>query len=378
MARFKIIECSGTPRQMGRQQGEALKESIMGIVDTFLRSDDLRHAGAGLVDPRRLLRIAGSICGAASRLERGDAMHRWRERIEGLAEGAGIGVPLAMGAQAIETIVSIPIATSQCTTIGVTPERSGGAGPLLLKNSDIGEILRPTTFLRISRPAGKLRSFEMIINMLAGSHIAMNETGLCVSYNYGLVRWYPRPALPPTIIVQYAVESFARTRQVVDWISGQRSTNGCILTVLDREGDLCVIEKAGGRTGVRRPDGGVTAATNHFLTADMECLNYGPAVVFGKRAPAALRGIRVQESNVRRLQRASTLVEKKKNISIADLKIVASDHDGKENGDGNTICRHHEAMMTLASIILAPKDGKILCCDTSPCKGAYEEIRPFD
>ena len=378
MTPFRKIECSGSPREMGRQQGEALKESIRGIVETFIGSDDFQRATVKFLGPQRIFRILGGLSSAAVRISSRDAVREWEERVEGIAEGAGIDPTFTKGVQAIETVLAIPIQMSQCTTIGVAPERSGGEGPLILKNYDIGEILRPTTFLRTSRPAGRLRSFDMFINILAGNHVAMNEAGLCLSYNYGMVRFYPRPGILPTYILQYAAENFRTTQQVIDWVSKQRSANPCVITVTDGAGSLCVIEKAGSRTAVRHPDRGVTAATNHFLAAGMEGYNYDMSVRFGKRSPASLRGISVQESNDRRLRRACALLEKMGKVSIADLEGIARDHDGREAGDGNTICRHHEAMMTLASIILVPKDGKVLVCEGSPCGGSYEEIRPFD
>lgn len=378
MTRLRKIECAGSPREMGRMQGEALKESIQGIIETFLGSDDFRRATGKLLGAQRIFRILGGLSAAAVKISSREAVREWEERVEGIAQGAGIDPTFAKGVQAIETVLAIPIQMSQCTTIGVAPERSGGAGPLVLKNYDIGEILRPTTFLRLSRPAGKLRSIEMFINIMAGNHIAMNEAGLCLSYNYGMVRFYPRPGILPTTMVQFAVENFRTSQQVIDWVSKQRSTNACVITVADGGGGLCVIEKAGSRTSVRQQEGGVTAATNHFLTADMKGFNYDVSVLFGKRSPASLRGLSVQEPNETRLRRARALLEKRSKVSVADLEAIAKDHDGKESGDGNTICRHHEAMMTLASLILVPKEGKVLVCDGSPCEGNYEEIRPFD
>ena len=371
---------------MGRRQGSELKDSIMDIMKYYETSEEFSSATGNIISPFRLLGLIGAASTAATRIASSEAIKQWGKRVEGIAAGAGIDKALARGIQAMETMLAFPLGVSQCTTVGVAAKRSDGMGPVLLKNYDISEQMRPTTFMRRSRPEGKLESFDMIINVLAGSHLVMNEEGLCVSYNYGMVNSLPRPfGILPSYAVQYAAENFTETREVIGWISGQTTTNGCLMTVVDAKSNLCVIEKAGGYTGVRYPEDGVTVATNHFLTRDMKHFNYDVAAVFGKRTPAALRGFSVQESNETRLFRALELTGLKGNgkqsrekISAADLQQLAADHDGKEKGDEKTICRHHDAMQTLASIIVMPKEKKILLSSGHPCSAPFEELDPWD
>ncbi|MFH1435255.1 MAG: C45 family peptidase [Pseudomonadota bacterium] len=385
MKTIRTIECSGDAYEMGRHQGSELKDSIMDIIKYYETSEEFSSATGNIISPFRLLGLIGSASTAAARLGASETARQWGKRVEGIAAGAGIDKALARGIQAMETMLAFPLGVSQCTTVGVTAKRSDGMGPVLLKNYDISEKLRPTTFMRRSRPMGKLESFEMIINVLAGSHLVMNEEGLCLSYNYGMVNFLPRPfGILPTYAVQYAAENFTETRQVIGWVSEQATTNGCIMTVVDAKSNLCVIEKAGGHTEVRYPEDGVTVATNHFLTRDMKHYNYDVSAVFGKRAPAALRGFSVQESNETRMKRALELTgleengkQSREKISAADLRALASDHDGKEQGDEKTICRHHDAMQTLASIIVIPKKRKILLCNGHPCSAPFEELEPW-
>jgi hypothetical protein len=383
MELFETIACSGSPYEMGVQQGEALREPIHAFLKTFEQSEEFRASAGRVVGAEGVLRMLGGIATLAQRFASGEALGPWRARLEGIADGAKMNRPVLWGAQIIEALISSPLAMSGCTSIAVGSRWTGGAGPLLLKNYDIGEMLRPTTCLRRSRPSGRLASFDMVINALVGSHVTMNEAGLCLSYNYGMVRWYPRPGVPPTYLVQHAAENFTGTDETADWLSKQTSTNGCVITVMDRDDRLCVVEKAGRHGAVRRDEDGMTVATNHFLTDGMSRFNYALTTVYGKRTSSSIRGMSVQASNVARLERARRLLAEASSaggrISADRLMAIARDHDGKVGGDENTICRHHEGMMTLASIILVPRERKVLLCAGNPCEGTFEEIaNPFD
>ena len=380
MTAFKQIDCGGSHYEMGKAQGEALKENIRESVSHFLASEVAKAAGKRFAAAgSSLFKVAGKISRTAMKLSSTDCQREWRGRLEGIADGAGLDRSLLTGLQSLEAFLAFPLGMSGCTTVGITAGRSAGEGPLLLKNYDIAELLRPSTFMRCSLPAGKLRSFEMAVNVLPGSHVVMNEAGLCISYNFGMVRFMPRPGTVPTYITQYAAENFSTTAQVVEWVAGEKSASGCILTVLDAGSDLRVIEKAGGKTATRGPIEGVTVATNHFLTPGLAPLDYSVKTVFGRRAPPAVRGMSVQLSNETRLTRALELLKEGGGAAVSTMRLfeISRDHSGRPAGSENTICRHHEAMMTLGSIVLAPLSGKAWVCAGSPCEGRFEEIKVF-
>jgi hypothetical protein len=88
----------------------------------------------------------------------------------------------------------------------------------------------------------------------------------------------------------------------------------------------------------------------------------------------------VQESNVRRLERARTLLDEKFGrgpLTPQDLMDMARDHEGSDRGDENTICRHHPGLATLASVILVPRERGVLVCRGYPCSGTFDEVAPW-
>ncbi|MBN1334915.1 MAG: hypothetical protein JXB39_03040 [Deltaproteobacteria bacterium] len=375
----RVLECRGTPREMGEAQGRDLKDSILRSVEICLDSEDLNPRRGSLLDARRLLACAGHLIDAGSYLRRDRTLRAWRDRVCGIADSAEIDRSLLFGLQAMEAFLVSPVEVAQCTTIGVTAERSAEQGPLMMKNYDAIELFRSTTILRRSAPARGLRTFEMALDVLAGSHLIVNEAGLVLSYNYGVANALPRPGIPPTFLVQQAAETCRDTPSAVDLLSRHPTTNGCLVTVLDAESDLCVVEKLGGRTAVRAAEHGVTATTNHFLTRELERHNFSETSTLSGLAPRAAHGLKVQAPNEERLRRARELIlgpESAPRVSRQDLVAIAQDHDGKAQGDENTICRHHPYNITLASAILVPAEQRALVCLGSPCQETFHTL-PF-
>jgi len=366
---------------MGMTQGIEFKDSIKHIISVFPKFEEYHDtAGKYGINAKKLISFLGKIVSIYISLKKSKSrtINEWLERVDGIGEGANINSSLIRGIQALESVLSLPAGVTGCTTIAIAPTRSSTREPIMMKNYDLAKNFRYTTILRISCPSNRLKSFEMALNLMPGSHIAMNESGLCISYNYGMVRFYPQDGIFPSYLVQYAIENFQKCKEATEWILEQKSTHGCIITVMDADGNICVIEKAGFDTSVRYPHLGITAATNHFLTPEMKKFNYNIKDKFSSNAPRGVRGISIQETNVRRLERANLLLSLKEKFSLEDILKITKDHEGKENGDSNTICRHHPYMDTLASVILLPLTKKVLICKQNPCKSSFVEINPFN
>jgi hypothetical protein len=299
----------------------------------------------------------------------------WMERLRGIIDGAGCNENLVKSIQMLEALY-VPIGTSFCTSFAFHKDRTDNLGPVILKNYDIADIIRPFSFLRNSNPNGKYKNLEMALSVQPGAHTLINEKGFCISFNFGVTLMDPKIGVFPTFIAQYAIENFATTKEFVAWIGHIISAQGCLFTVCDINSNICVVEKIGAITSVRKTIDGVTVAANHYISNSLAPLNFDIKTTYSKSSPPCLRNVSVNKSNILRYNRGRKLITKfkSKKIDLEDIKTIAKDHNNKKEGSEESICRHHPILGTAGSLILQPKENKILVCNGKPCKEKYKEI----
>lgn len=369
-----MIRCEGTHLEMGVAQGEALKDRIdasirrffsMDVVARFVPADFIAGAAGGLAYQFLM-----------QKLETFD--HHTVDRIRGIALGCKKDYNLLMFIQFFESLISSPfITTSACTTALIEGSRTRSRNPLLIKNYDLFTDLADTTILRYSRPRARLRSMELAVSPLTGSHIGINEAGLCVSYNYGMEKSYFKKNLPPTIACQFALENFSRTRQVIDFLSVQGCANGALFTIADETGDMAAVEILGRNMAVLRPENGLLGISNNFIHPDMVRYNYKDTDRYNNLAPRPYQGMRINDTCILRRDRINALLTRKrlfKRISLNEIKRILKDHDGQETGNDNTICRHNPVLSTLASVIADPVNRRMHLAMGNPCGNPYQVI----
>lgn len=108
------IDCNGTPRAMGRQYGEAVRDAIRYHLDVWYGKTGLLYAH---------IAFASATCALLER-KAPDVL----EEMEGLAEESGIDIDILI----VESAIGSPM-TQQCTSIAIG---SGSDGCVLGKNND--------------------------------------------------------------------------------------------------------------------------------------------------------------------------------------------------------------------------------------------------
>lgn len=269
----QLVQCRGTPFEIGRQQARLFLRTSRGIAFARRRARPV-PAWYEFDGQRRVLEKFAPLV--------------WQE-IMGLAEG--LHVP-------VET------ATFHFGNGGVRPPLGGCsavmASGVYARNYDY----RPRHYgarFALVQPQGSHASIGAT-ELLTGRLDGMNEHGLCVGLH--LVRLAPRQrGLSPLVIVRLLLDQCATTAQAV--ALSRRLPHGLRYnySILDTQGDAAVVEAAPNNLAVR--EGAWLACTNHFQAPLMRSLNLR-ADHSVKRLPRSNVGRRTV-STPRRSMRASMI-----------------------------------------------------------------------
>ncbi len=373
------VECSGSHYDMGYKQGLTLKNSIRESFENFFEFDPIKKIRPFYLSSNLAVEAAGAIAYNFLMKKLDEFDSDTYQRLKGISDGSGQHINLFLFVQFFESLISTPyMMMPGCTGAIIDSSRTRVRRSLLIKNYDLFSFLPMSTCVRKSSPEKRLHSLELIISPMAGCHLGFNEAGLAISYNYGMERTHYKKNLPPTIICQYVLENFARTRQAVEFIRDQGSSNGAIFFILDDTGEGVVMESIGKIDRIRRMKDGIIAASNMFLHPEMMKYNYKDTDRYDNNlSPGEYHGMLINTTNHMRYKRVSELLDKKMSFRFTDryLKKILMDHNGEKDGNDNTICRHNPVISTLASVVMDLKERKMDVAVGEPCEGCYQTYR---
>jgi len=374
-----LIECGGSHFNMGFEQGESLQSSIKEAFDNLFDFEPIKKIIPFYMNKSFVAETAGMIAYNFLMKKTEEFDMDTYQRLKGISAGSGLNLNLFLFAQFFESILATPFMTmAGCTGAIIDSQRTNIRRSLMIKNYDLFSFLPMTTCIRKSSPRARLKSMELILTPMAGSHIGLNEAGLGVSYNYGMEKSHYRRNLPPTLICQYILENFSRTKQAVEFISKMGTSNGAIFFLADESGSARTVEALGKHIGVRTMKDGIITATNMFLHPEMMKFNYKDTDRYDRNlSPKQYHRMLINTTHHMRYQRISNLLGRHYlfRFSVNNLKKILKDHNGEAEGNDNTICRHDEVMSTLASIIMDVKERKMEIAIGEPCRNSYKTYR---
>jgi len=373
-----IIKVSGTPFEMGFQQGKKFAGQIQ---ETFRHI--IKFEGIQTIKPKILPNFIFSY------LLKQKIVKDWKKLIEilaptlyermlGISNGAKTPLEELFVVQALEILsddVSL-VTTGGCTSFAVLPERYAGNEMILGKNFDFMETFKDDNIIRFSSPDRKFKSIELTYKQLSGSHDGMNEKGLVVLYNYGITSERTKTRLPITLLVQQILENCATVEEALILLESFRYPNAAILLIADSKDTVVSVEISPDHISHRHPDNGIIANTNMFLCPETKLYDLPHTVHYSKNAPGDLAGNRIHETNELRFSAAMNILNSEKGkLQLDTLKSILSDHNGKPGGDDNTVCRHGKFFTTQASAMFFPKHRKVLITMGTPCNNEYKEYK---
>ncbi len=377
---MNFLKVHGSYYEMGFQQGEFFAEDIKNSYQKLVNSNSFK-----IIKPRFIPNFLFSL------LVKNIVYNKWRkpieillpeysQRIKGISDGAKADISELYVIQSLEVMaddVSYFVEKTPsfgCSSICVLQNMFKSPQLIVGKNFDYLSEFNTEHIVRISKPNGGYKSIEITYKQLAGSHDGMNEKGLVVIYNYGLSIEKTQTRIPITILVQQLLERCSNIDEALTFIKAFRYPNGAILTLADSSNRAVCVELTPEHMDIREPQDGILVATNSYLTEVKKYEIPYNAKFKSKNLPKELRGKRIHESSEERYKRIWEILRKKSRVSVEDIEEILKDHNNKQEGDDNTICRHGGYLSTQVSVIFLPKLKRVRVCYGNPCKNRFNEF----
>lgn len=350
-AGFVHYTFSGSPREVGRQHGETLREHIRQHLDLIYEQGE---KGSGLTQ-ERALGLAESFI-PATRQYSPDLL----EEIEGVGEGAGLSLAEAMLLQTRQEVANIARygqVELECTTFAVSGSYTKGGETYTGQNADLAGAIQEFSSVMTLAVAGKPR---VLMLLPAGqiSYIGINEDGLAAWGNFlRCTGW--RVGFPRYLLTRRALGHRTLPDAYKAAVEPPRASSRNLLLV-DRYGDKVDIETT---AAVHAPiwGGDCLVHTNHYTSPDMQ---------HHERAVGA-----EYSNSVCRYERMSRILEENRGrIDLDLLKTAFRDHEGGTD----SICVHpHESRsyQTFASVIAIPGEARLEIAKGPPCEHDYHSYR---
>ncbi len=340
--------------------------------------------GSLVVDQKFLLRsaherlsAAGLACaGAYYLLRHGPALRRhsnakyWRAQ-QGLAEGAGVSLPLMFGLGAVPEIVGAQMGyTLGCSAIAFAAGATTSNAPQIAYNHDFPPRFGRYNFVRHNQPSDGFASVCLSYPIMVGSLAGVNERGFAMTLNHAFSTDYSgQPGLLLTTLVQDCLDRCASVAEAVQLVCETPVTNGAILTLADASGDRAVVERSCGASRVRRAQHGeLLVSFNKYKHPEMEAFE----VPLGAVSTGLIAGIPLHESNLERQHRWDSLAGGfSARVDERAIHALMSDHADRD-GDKNTICRHGDELSeTLWGALIDCERRELKVVFGHTCSGDY-------
>lgn len=342
----------GSPREMGRQIGEACRDLVSPLVDHILfRMNEHRVAP---VAESRALEEAGRYVAVAERYAP-DVV----DELRGVAEGANVSLEAVMLVNARSEVAFATRGQEGCTAVAVSREASATGGVILGQNWDNDPEMARFSLV-ITREAERGPAFACWTQPGIAAYIGMNESGLGLCMN-ALAGPSRREGLPWYFTVRRVIES-ATVEEARSAIEGSaRARCGNLAMVAEGEALDFEVQIDASRV-VRSGADGVLVHTNHCVHPDLAPRNREFADdLYGQTFERASRARQMIESGDRP-------------INVDRVKAILSDHHDAPT----SICRHpndHPAtgwQRSVISIVMEPDRGAMHISRGNPCEHPYE------
>ena len=347
--RYREIEVSGTPLEMGRQIGEAAREEIRGF------------AAIGLERVNKTIPVARARALAVAR----DSIPYVEsyspdmlEEMRGMEDSSGVSLEELMLLQVRNQLR--PDEDAGCTSFSIAPSFNQQRTAIVGQNWDNDPALDPFTVVLTRRPAGKPALMNITQAGLI-AYIGLNDAGIGVCLNT-----LPAPNRPLGVPHYFAVRAIFEATSLDQAAQAVRRADralpaNIILVTPQGPADL---EVTVDDVHVLRDEGtGLVFHTNHCLHPDLVPINDDfPELI---------------ESGPR-LQRINQLFgELDRPLSLEGIKAALQDHENHPK----SICRHpndhptNGFWVSVFSVIIEADAGVMHLTRGNPCSHPYETYR---
>lgn len=343
--RYREITAAGSPRELGRQIGEAARDEVRGFCEVALSRVNKTVA----VSRQRAMRAAAE-CIPYVESYRPDLL----EELRGTAEAAGVTLEDLMLLQVRNQLSGDEDAG--CTSLSVAAGAAAEGQALVAQNWDNDPALDEFTVALTRRPSGRPAQLTLTQAGLI-SYIGLNDGGIGACLNT-----LPAPArevgVPHYFTLREVLESTSLDEAVHAVRRARRAIPANIMLATPQgPADL---EVTIDDVRVLREECGCLAHTNHCLHADLLPVN--------NQFPELI------QSHSRKTRIDALLAGCSGLLSLDDVRRMLSDHDSHPR----SICRHENDdpqsgfWSTVFSVILQPASGRMYVTRGTPCNRPYE------
>lgn len=337
---MKVIECSGDPRQIGRQTGEALRDEIREHLALYPPPSG----------PEWERRLPAFVETTAAHLP--EAL----EEMQGLAEGAHVPVEAIYGLN-FDLYPDDLAVGAGCTNVVFL---AGPDGPLWGKNND-GQApgkQRPVC-ARIVRP----RTGLPLVTFPFAGYVAiadgMNAEGLAIGHSS--VGSVFQQSDRHVQILPWSCHALQHSRTTAEFVRRMASVplrgKGYSYVVVDREGRACSIEAPCPLVQVRQP-----ASPRGIFCVN--CYQFPALAEADRRTPAG------KAHALARHRFLDTVLAADGPRDVACLQALLQHHGSPG------LCRHGEddGLHTEYAMLGIPRQNRVLFCPGYPCRTPYRQI----
>lgn len=345
--RYQEIEVAGTPRELGRQIGDAAGDMIRGFCEVALQRVN------------RVLRVSreSAILIAQDSIQRAENYAPdMVEELRGTAEAAGVTLPDLMLLQVRNQLKSDD---SGCTSFSLAAV--AGLGRVTCQNWDNDPFLDQFTIVLNRRPTGK-PALTTITQAGLIAYVGFNSAGigLCLntlpapSRQFGVPHYFTVRGILEAESLEGAVTAVRRAERAIPaniMLTTPQGPANLEVTI----DDVFVLNDAGG---------GIVTHTNHARHPDLVARNAGfPELIQSQPRQARIDHLLAKSGAT--------------HWTLDQVKMALRDHDAYPR----SICRHANDdpntgfWQTVFSAIIAPEAGEMLLTRGTPCDREYETYR---
>jgi isopenicillin-N N-acyltransferase-like protein len=350
--RLEVIECSGTPYEIGKQYGEKAKGNIVRSIDTLVArvaAGDKASKEDILLNTRKYL----------PSVEKFDPV--LIQQLRGQADGAGVSFDEVFSLRCwFELRFYYKHLTTLCTSFAVTGNATRDGKAIVGQNFDVLPGV-PLDMVRVKRNDG---SKELSLVFWGGGELTLTSAGLGIVLNVVLSPTKEQRLKVPCCCLMPKV---MRQKRIGDALS-ELCTNGRSMLhymLASSEGDIFSVETHPTGFNVEQPTNDVLVHGNHYVDARFK---------EGDNAIPEVRG-----STYVRVQRLKRLIERYHgDITPQKMMELMSDHGNYPHA----ICGHpndemplYTQSMTVSSVIMVPEDKVMYATCGPPCEYEYSEYR---
>lgn len=347
---FPCIEVRGTPRELGRQQGEALRELLRELVELIVDRVNKGRPDKPMLSYEQCLNVAAESIRPADAYAPG-----LMEELRGVAEGSGVSLEQIMLVN-VRNQVAVALAGA-CTAIALDSRASLSGSSVVAQNWDNDPAMDRFSVVLIRRPEGLPGNMSFTQPGVIG-YMGIGENGIGICGNT-----LPAPARRHGVPWYFALRRIYEQATLKDAIEHVSKVDLAIpinALLASCEGVADIEATADGVWKLEAEESGVLIHTNHCLHPELACVNndYPELIQSGTR-----------------LERTRSLIrETGLPLSVDDLKTILSDHDGFPR----SICRHINDdpetgfWTSVVSMILEPSEGRMHLSRGNPCEAPYD------